>query len=228
MLLSFPYRPYIAVIGDIKHSKQLADRREVQLRLSGILDAVNRDYEKQLASKFMITLGDEFQGLLKTGSKTAYILDAIERELYPVRLRFGIGVGEIVTGIRADLPLGADGPAYYNARDAIEALKASEKKKMELKGNAKIRIQGYDDLSEVINTLFSLMTVVRETWTARRVQIINAYLQCGETQEKTARSLGIHQSNVQKALAASNFYSYRSALEAISKLLSGIGEAEDV
>ncbi|SMC79872.1 SatD family protein [Papillibacter cinnamivorans] len=226
--LFFPFRPYVAVIGDIRHSKQLSDRGAVQARLSAVLEEINRDCGPELASKFMITLGDEFQGLLKTGSKAVYILDTIERELYPVRLRFGIGVGEIVTDIRPELPLGADGPAYYNAREAIESLKTAEKKKMESKVNAKILIQGHEEVSELINAVFSLMTVVRETWTERRVEIINSYLKCGQTQEKAAHSLGIHQSNVQKALAASSFYTYRRALEAVSKLLGEIGEAGDV
>ena len=40
-----------------------------------------------------------------------------------MKLRFGIGVGEISTVINPEMALGADGPGYYNARKAIEDLK---------------------------------------------------------------------------------------------------------
>lgn len=40
--------------------------------------------------------------------------------LYPVELRFGIGIGEITTEINTEMALGADGPGYYKAREAIE------------------------------------------------------------------------------------------------------------
>ena len=225
---SFAFHPYIAVIGDIRHSKRLKDRQEVQRQLSAVLEEINRNCGGKLASKFMITLGDEFQGLLETGAEPVWIIDKIEREMYPVKLRFGIGAGEIVTSINAEMPLGADGPAYYGARDAIEELKAREKKKMESRVNKKIHIQGQAETSEYINTVFSLLTVVQETWTVRRVEIINAYLECGQTQEKAALALGIHQSNVQKALASSYFYTYRNALETVSKLISGVREETDV
>lgn len=228
MFFFFDYNPLIAVIGDMKSSKQLKNRRAVQIHLKEVLDAINQEYRDDIASKFMITLGDEFQGLLKTGSSAVFIIDKIEREMYPIQLRFALGVGEITTDINSNMPLGADGPAYYHARKIIEELKASEKKKMEPKGNVKIEIQGNAEISEFINTFFSLLTTVKETWTPRQVEIINAYLKTGSTQEDTARILNINQSNVQKALSSANYYTYRKALEAIGKVLSEIGEKKDV
>lgn len=222
MFFSFDYHPFVAVIGDIKSSKHLDNRRAIQSCLKEVLDAVNDEYRDELASKFMITLGDEFQGLLKTGAAAVFIVDKIEREMHPVKLRFGIGVGEITTDINAGMPLGADGPAYYNARKIINELKASEKKKMESKVNVKIEVQNHAEISELINTVFSLLTTIKETWTSRQVEIINVYLECGGTQEDAARVLQINQSNVQKALACSNFYTYRKAIESVAKVLSEI------
>lgn len=47
------------------------------------------------------------------------IISEMEIEMYPVKLRFGIGIGSIVTDINRELLLGADGPAYHNARKMI-------------------------------------------------------------------------------------------------------------
>ena len=55
---------YFAIIGDIIASKTISNRSEVQNHLKRILDQVNEEYKSNIASRFSITLGDEFQGLL--------------------------------------------------------------------------------------------------------------------------------------------------------------------
>ena len=75
----------------------------------------------------MITLGDEFQGLLNNPAYAIEIVKYIQRELYPVKLRFGIGIGEISTEINQKAAIGADGPAFYAAREIINFLKNEEK-----------------------------------------------------------------------------------------------------
>ena len=84
-----------------------------------VLEEINNKYISDISAKFIITLGDEFQGLLGNGVNTMNIVSEIGRKMYPVKIRFGIGIG-------------ADGPAYYKARDAIEYLKGNEKKNKQL------------------------------------------------------------------------------------------------
>lgn len=88
-----------------------------------MLTQINQKYKEQIASKFLITLGDEFQGLLLNGSQALTIVEELKRKMYPIEIRFGIGVGEITTKIDREKALGADGPSYYYARNAIEQLK---------------------------------------------------------------------------------------------------------
>ena len=52
---------YIAIIGDIKDSKKLNDRKKIQEKLQKVLNEVNQKYYEDISSNFMITLGDEFQ-----------------------------------------------------------------------------------------------------------------------------------------------------------------------
>ena len=54
---------YTAIIGDIKGSKKLKDRWEVQNKLRTVLEEINDAYREDIASVFSITLGDEFQRL---------------------------------------------------------------------------------------------------------------------------------------------------------------------
>jgi hypothetical protein len=224
----FDFTPYIAVVGDIVGSKKIQDRKAIQDKLSKVLYEVNEMYYKDIASKFMITLGDEFQGLLTAGTHALEIIEKIERQMYPTNIRFGIGVGRITTDINPDFPLGADGPAYYSARKMINELKTAEKKKMEAKADIKIEIENNLDIAELINTVFSLNTTIKAKWTKRQREIIDAYLNGYGTQSDIAQKIGINQSNVQKALANSNFYTYQKALETVTKILSNIKEKKDV
>lgn len=225
---SFSFTPYIAVIGDIVESKRIKERKAVQQKLGVVLHEINERYTGDVASRFMITLGDEFQGLLQAGTHTMEIIERIERQMHPTRMRFGIGVGEITTDINPELPLGADGSAYYNARKMVNELKAAEKQKMASKLNMKIKIEEYVGISELINTIFSLNTVLKEKWTDRQLEVIDTYLMDAGTQIEVAQRLGIHQSNVQKALSNSNFYTYQRAVDTVTKILSNIKEKHDV
>ena len=90
---------YFAIIGDIIASKTISNRSEVQNHLKRILDQVNEEYKSNIASRFSITLGDEFQGLLHSAAHLFELLDTIQFQLYPTKIRFGIGVGDMNTEI---------------------------------------------------------------------------------------------------------------------------------
>ncbi|PKL13172.1 MAG: hypothetical protein CVV52_07065 [Spirochaetae bacterium HGW-Spirochaetae-8] len=177
-----------------------------------------------IASDFMITLGDEFQGLLTSGFHLVQIIDYIERSLFPIKLRFGVGIGEIHTEIKRNTPFGMDGPAYHIARDMISQLKAAERKTLEPSANIKIGIQDNDWLSLLINTNFMLLSAIKKSWTESQVHTMNVFMKEGvQKQQNTANVLGINQPSVNKALTASNFYTYQYALNVISLALCDIG-----
>ncbi|MFV0414636.1 MAG: SatD family protein [Oscillospiraceae bacterium] len=216
---------YIAMIGDMVHSKEIANRGEVQLQLKEVLLRINTAYSADIAARFMITLGDEFQGLLHRGENTMNILGEIEQAMQPTRLRFGVGVGEITTEIDPTVPLGADGPAYYRAREMITQLKARERKNKEAFANVMVASgAGSRYTDELLNSVLSLAGLLKEKWTRRQTEIIAAYRACGENQYQAAEKLGIRQASVNKALAAAGYYSYQKAVASASGFLGQIGE----
>lgn len=119
---------YYAIIGDIKRSKKIENRCEIQEKLKKILDNVNSIYNNDISAKFLITLGDEFQGLLEITAPILEMIKYIQREIYPIKLRFGVGIGNVSTLINHEAAIGADGPAFYAAREMIEFLREQEKK----------------------------------------------------------------------------------------------------
>ena len=134
---------YYAIIGDIKRSKKIENRCEIQEKLKKILDNVNSIYNNDISAKFLITLGDEFQGLLEITAPILEIIKYIQREIYPIKLRFGVGIGNVSTLINHEAAIGADGPAFYAAREMIEFLREQEKKLK--KQAADIQISVYEN-----------------------------------------------------------------------------------
>ena len=225
MLFSFSYNPYIAIIGDIKKSKKITDRKSVQEKLRRVLEQVNKKYEKDISAKFMTTLGDEFQGLLRGGENVLNIIQDIQMKMYPIIIRFGIGVGEITTNINAEMAIGADGPGYYMARSAIESLKQEELKNRKQSADIKIKIaEEKNKIAEMLNTIFSLMTVIQSNWTDRQREIIMDYRKYKGSQSDCAKRLGITQSSVQRGLNNGNYYAYKDAIDSVNDILGEIGK----
>lgn len=223
MFFSFSYEPYIAIIGDIKKSKTLIDRKLVQEKLKSILNHINQNYAEDISAKFMITLGDEFQGLLCNGKNVWNIITEIQRRMYPVEIRFGIGIGEIATDINAEMAIGADGPGYYKARSAVEFLKKKELKNKEQASNVRIEMEeDKNSAADMLNTIFSLLTVIQNGWTDRQRETIWEYEKYDDGQKKCAERMGITQSSVQRNLHNGNYYAYRDAVDIINNVLREI------
>lgn len=227
MFFFFDVKPYIAIIGDIRESKKIHDRNDVQMRLKNVLEVINDKYNAEVSAKFMITLGDEFQGLLWNGTKVLDIIEEIQREMYPVQIRFGIGVGEITTNINAEMAIGADGPGYYKAREALEFLKKEEQKNKVPLSDIRIEVEEEkSNVSNLLNTIFSLMEVIKGNWTQRQREIIYEYESTEGSQLECARKLEITQSSVQRSLKKGNYYEYTHAKATVNSVLCEIGEVD--
>ncbi len=210
---------YTAIIGDLQNSRQINDREAFQLRFKEILDEVNVIYKNDIASKFTITLGDEFQGLLVTPIKILEIINYIKFRIYPVRSRFGIGIGEINTRIDPDESLGADGPAYHRARNMINFIKKNEKSKKTALGDIRIDIGKGSPIIESVNSTLNLLYFIESRWTLKqRNSIMDSYYY-GLTQGEIAEKSGLNQSTVHRSLKASGYFEYFETVYTVEELM---------
>ena len=211
---------YIVIIGDIIDSRKLSNRQEVQTKLKNVLKEINQQYAEEIMAKFVISLGDEFQGLLKKQGNVIKIISTIEEALAPVKLRFGVGIGGINTEIDFDNSLEIDGVAYYRARKMIQEVENRQSQYVESYSN--IMICSSDESSrddELTNATLSVCTSLKSKWTNRQKEIISAYLRNCENQYKTAEALDIAQSSVNRALRSAEFYSYKTAMNKVEAFL---------
>ncbi len=63
-------KPCIALIADMVRSRELPriQRPRVQEKFKDFVGYLNRTYSRNILSRFVITLGDEFQGLLSSAT----------------------------------------------------------------------------------------------------------------------------------------------------------------
>lgn len=211
---------YYAIIGDIKESKKLENRGEIQKKLKNVLTNINDIYCENIVANFLITLGDEFQGLLKDAVNILDIVKYIQREMYPVELRFGVGIGEIYTEIDSQAAIGADGPAFYAARNAIVQIHEQEKKIK--KQSSDIQIQLYEkNYFEVkqINTMLSLLKTIEDGWNEKQRYTIWDMICHQESQYMCARRQNTTQSTVARRLSEGKYQVYNNAMATIKEAI---------
>jgi len=210
---------YFAIIGDIIQSKNIKNRHDIQNRLTMVLNQINQNFDEDIAAKFIITLGDEFQGLLSSAKNITQIIDRIQFNLFPIKMRFGVGIGNIETEINKDMALGADGPAYHYARNMINHIKIIEKGKMH--GSLNIMFSADDnlDIISLINNNLQLCSFLEHNWTDKQRILLEKIILEDKNQNRAAIELGIAQSSVQRRLKAAGYYDYINAKELISSIL---------
>lgn len=218
---------YVALIGDIIQSKQVADRSQLQESINNAFETIHERYPDLIQSKFTLTLGDEFQALL-TPSKTIFqMLDYLEM-LIPVSFRFGLGYGTLTTDFNKDVSIGADGPAYWHAREAIDIIHDQN-----WSGKTKGYVVTKDDkFDRTINNLLLLSDTLKDGWTdlQRKTfeQMLSKEIYTADfNQKEFADELGISASSLSKRLNVGNIKIYLHSRNTMGYLLEEFGETNE-
>lgn len=114
---------YMTMICDIKNSRQLQYREKVQYLLIDMLKETNNKFSALIVNPFIITIGDEWQGLLKYPCDYNILLQHFRKILGNIDFYCGIGIGEITIHDFELTVNQLDGPSFYLARSAIEVAK---------------------------------------------------------------------------------------------------------
>lgn len=192
---------FAAVIGDVVGSRHLPSRPAVQAKLERVVALINERFTDDIASAFLITLGDEFQGLLRSVGRLLDLTYAAELELYPVRIRFGVGIGRLDTSLR-EVALGMDGPAFHRAREALEVAK---------KRHLPLVFRSEDPVANAIVTdCYALAARVRAVWTPKQREV--AHLLLNERLQKAiAARLNVEPAAISQRLAGAMWHELESS-----------------
>lgn len=215
---------YIAIIGDIINSRKIKEREKAQNKLKTILEEVNKEFKDIVASNLTITLGDEFQGLLLPKKEIFLIIDIIEKSFKPYALRFGIGYGEISTHINKEISIGADGPAYWRAREAIIDVHDNHQYSVRKTGF----LSSSKENDQLFNNMLALTDFIKSKWSKTQLEIYEyllderIYSEDFE-QKKLAKKINMNPSAFQKRLKSSGLKLYLKSKSNLGEILEITG-----
>lgn len=113
------------VIGDVVGSRSAASRSRLHDRLTSLVADVNA--ASTPVTPLRITVGDEFQGCFATVGAALAAVRRLRLWAAPdVDLRFGVGWGPVA--VLQEEPRVEDGPGWWAARQAIEAVAEDAKR----------------------------------------------------------------------------------------------------
>jgi predicted 3-demethylubiquinone-9 3-methyltransferase (glyoxalase superfamily) len=206
-----PPQKRCVIIGDVRESRLLDNWTRVFNRIQTHLAVANRRFASDILISFGPTVGDEFQGVLKTPRK-AYDACVALRSGIPTRLRIGIGTGAVERRFARDK--GMRGTAFYGARAAIEACK-------KLNRAILVRSAAEPTATDVaINTLLHVAASLEERWTPRQQQLLGFYREHpGWSYDRLGNRFQVTKQAVSQILAAADWDTFLEAEAAIRTLL---------
>jgi len=199
----------LAIIGDVRGSRLSQDRPALQRRLETGLMVVNQECRRYLVADFVITLGDEFQGLLGAASSAMLVLAELDTVFAGIPVRYGLGWGGLTTPIRPQA-VGMDGPCFHAARGALTRSKRAQRW---------VTIEGFGQENDtILNGILGLIGGVRTRWKPKQAETV-ALMRKARLQKEVAASRGVVESVVSDTLKAALYGPMLAAEQAVSELL---------
>src|SRR5215469_11945482 len=208
-------RERVAVIADMVQSRELTSdqRRTAQLTFAAFLKDVNAKFRRAVVARFVITIGDECQGILHD---TRVLPDLLWRfdEFESRQLRVGIGRGALYTPVGRDA-INIDGPALHFARAAIERAK-----KDGLLGGV---FAGFGEDHDLIFNGFARLLHHHRSTLSEQQRAVVAYLRSGLNQTQTAEKMEVTKQAVSLYAGRAGWETYNEGEQAFKAALGLVG-----
>lgn len=211
----------VALLCDMRGSRDLDDRSAFGARLRDILEWTTRHHREDLLTRLQMQAGiDEFGAVIRPGSVGAVVV-RLWQELQSVPVRYALADGPVDVLLHAD-PDGeglhefssADGPALHRASDLLDELRSTDS----LFG---VRSGAGRGAGRILSTLGEMTYLHLQSWTERQAQVFFTYRRTG-LQTETARRLEIDQSTVSRTLAR---IEHRPVLRALDRVEAALDAA---
>ncbi len=201
---------FFAVTGDIIESRQIRRRSSFQDKLFLICEEANKKFGQFISIGFSITIGDEIQGLLKAKSPVFDIVDYFEQEIYPEKMRFGVGEGKVSTAFEKTTSR-MDGECFLKSRQALqEAEKENRMFKIILRNKS---------LESALDIVLLWVEKNKEDWTDLNYRRFFLYKKLGSI-EKVAKKEGVTKQSMGKSLKRSKYDLVLKSEEVLNRVLS--------
>lgn len=188
------------IISSARSKSQVEDLR---LKLLGL-------HHPLLITPFALSRGDEIQAVCQGALQCCRLVRQLRYICLPLRLRVGLGIGRIETGVGSQNPWDMNGSGFVRARGALDRLKR-------IRRPATSMDSGNERLDAVGNALLAAMDAIESRWTKGQWEAVHAYENLG-TYELAGEALGVALQNVEKRCRAASWPAIRQAEEALEIL----------
>ena len=203
-----------AVTADVRESRQVEDRAELQRVLNATLEEANAVFADVLLAPFRITVGDEWQGLLQDVAPAFAVVRFFRKALYPYGARYGVGEGQLTTALSRDVTQ-MDGPVFHRSREALRLAKENGRWLVFRTREART--------DALLSSVAGLIEALMSRWTPNQRERFFLLEKLG-SQKAVAQHLGVSVSAVNQSLRAAGVGQLRECEEALDSFLRAWGD----
>jgi hypothetical protein len=206
------------LMGDLVGSERARSVQAVHRAFNAAVDSANQRHAKRIASPLTITLGDEFQGLLRTLLDAWSVACELRLRLLAanVSCRFVVGTTELETPVNRKQAWNMMGSGLAAAREKLNDKRTSNAYRFSLPADPL--------LASLLDAVGDSLTEVELGWTPTQLEYYSKVRDGARTKEKTARSLGIAPRSLYKVLHAARADFHRRQSAIIGRALTELDE----
>lgn len=212
---------YAVLMGDIVGSERARSLKAVHRAFNKAIDSANERYAPRIASPLTITLGDEFQGLLRSLADAWRVATVLRIRLLvaTVACRFVIGTTELETPLNPKQAWNMMGGGLSAARD-----KLNDKRSV----NAyRFSLPREPIMESLMDAVGDALTQTEREWTPTQLEYFSKIHDSRRTNAEVAKGLGVSERSLYKVLHAAHAEFHRrqsdvlvSALRVLDKQYS--------
>lgn len=146
--------------------------KKVMPEFKAIVEKANKAFSKEILSPLTITLGDEFQGVMRSLKGSLATVFFLEEEIIKsdliFDLRYVVNYGAIETDLNPERSHEMLGPGLSQARKLLEEIKHEGKKML---------VNGLGRKDRKLNLAFELYQSLKEEWSKKDVMEIGRFIE---------------------------------------------------
>lgn len=208
---------YPILMADIVDSRK-ANQTLLINEFKNVVVFINNKWKASIISPLTITLGDEFQGIIKD-MESCYKLvfdmeEFIVENSLSIKLRYVMNYGIIETPINRNIAYEMLGNGLTQAREYLNKLKSSSNRFIVLSDNK-------GKTTAVINDLFLLYGSYIDSWKLSEYQMVSEFLK-DKDYKVVANNLGMNKSSTwrrYKSLHIEEYNTTRNLILTLNKML---------
>jgi hypothetical protein len=206
------------LMGDLVASGKARSIKAVHGAFNQAIDAANERFTEAIASPLTITLGDEFQGLLRSLVEAWEVAFELRLRLLVanVSCRFVIGATELETPLNTKQAWNMMGPGLVAAREKLNDKRS---------GNAyRFSFAGEPIIESLLDAVGDSLTQVELGWTSTQLKYYAKVHGSTRTNAEVAKRLGITPRSLYKVLHAARSEFHQRQAEVLRGALRGLDQ----